>query len=239
MERSKHAVLGPSGQFVDLEGGEISFGGHRAEQRVRPFGSGGGLRGCSGWAWLVRRTGGGDTTGAQGPQLTRARTPRGRSPDRRPLPTDSRTAHRAVSAGLVLRPEDRGSAAGGAGRPHRGRGGAAGQVRLCGHRGAVADRPSGQRWLGRWFEVLPATAVKPGRSPIALRVGLDDGAGFDITEMGTEKRVAVGGPLPRRGHPPRRTGHRPAERRVHRGPSLRTARARSPPPSRTPSPPRR
>jgi formamidopyrimidine-DNA glycosylase len=45
-------------------------------------------------------------------------------------------------------------------------------------------------WI-RWFEKLPATAIKPGRSPIALRVGLDDGAGFDVTEMGTEKRLAL------------------------------------------------
>lgn len=45
-------------------------------------------------------------------------------------------------------------------------------------------------WI-RWYEVLAATAIKPGRSPIALRVGLDDGAGFDVTEMGTEKRLAL------------------------------------------------
>jgi formamidopyrimidine-DNA glycosylase len=45
-------------------------------------------------------------------------------------------------------------------------------------------------WI-RWFEALPSTALKPGRSPIALRVGLDDGAGFDVTEMGKEKRLAL------------------------------------------------
>jgi len=45
-------------------------------------------------------------------------------------------------------------------------------------------------WI-RWFEALPTTALKPGRSPIALRVGLDDGAGFDVTEMGKEKRLAL------------------------------------------------
>jgi len=38
---------------------------------------------------------------------------------------------------------------------------------------------------------VPATALKPGRSPIALRVRLDDGAGFDVTEAGTHKRLAV------------------------------------------------
>jgi formamidopyrimidine-DNA glycosylase len=45
-------------------------------------------------------------------------------------------------------------------------------------------------WI-RWYEALPTTVLKPGRSPIALRVGLDDGAGFDVTEMGTEKRLAL------------------------------------------------
>jgi formamidopyrimidine-DNA glycosylase len=45
-------------------------------------------------------------------------------------------------------------------------------------------------WV-RWYEVLAPTAIKPGRSTIALRVGLDDGSGFDLTEMGTEKRLAL------------------------------------------------
>ncbi len=45
-------------------------------------------------------------------------------------------------------------------------------------------------WI-RWYESLATTAIKPGRSPIALRVGLDDGAGFDVTEMGSEKRLAL------------------------------------------------
>jgi formamidopyrimidine-DNA glycosylase len=45
-------------------------------------------------------------------------------------------------------------------------------------------------WI-RWYDTLPGTALRPGRSPIALRVRLDDGSGFDVTEMGTEKRVAL------------------------------------------------
>jgi formamidopyrimidine-DNA glycosylase len=45
-------------------------------------------------------------------------------------------------------------------------------------------------WI-RWYDVLPSTVLKPGRSPIALRVGLDDRAGFDVTEMGKEKRLAL------------------------------------------------
>lgn len=45
-------------------------------------------------------------------------------------------------------------------------------------------------WL-RWYDELPATPVKPGRSPLALRVRLDDGSGFDLTEAGTKKSLAV------------------------------------------------
>lgn len=45
-------------------------------------------------------------------------------------------------------------------------------------------------WL-RWYEELPATPIKPGKSPIALRVALDDGSGFDLTEAGTKKSLAV------------------------------------------------
>ncbi|WP_270352272.1 Fpg/Nei family DNA glycosylase [Microbacterium testaceum] len=45
-------------------------------------------------------------------------------------------------------------------------------------------------WL-RWYDALPATVIKPGKTPIALRVGFDDGAGFDLTEAGTKKSLAV------------------------------------------------
>ena len=45
-------------------------------------------------------------------------------------------------------------------------------------------------WL-RWYDTVPKTMLRPGRSPIALRVRLDDGAGFDLTEAGTRKRLAV------------------------------------------------
>lgn len=45
-------------------------------------------------------------------------------------------------------------------------------------------------WL-RWYDELPKTLIKPGRSPIALRVALDDGSGFDLTEAGTKKSLAV------------------------------------------------
>ncbi len=45
-------------------------------------------------------------------------------------------------------------------------------------------------WL-RWSENLPAGRPKPTRSPLALRVKLTDGSGFDVTEAGTKKRLAV------------------------------------------------
>ena len=45
-------------------------------------------------------------------------------------------------------------------------------------------------WL-RWYDALPTTLIKPGRSPIALRVALDDGSGFDLTEAGTKKSLAI------------------------------------------------
>jgi formamidopyrimidine-DNA glycosylase len=45
-------------------------------------------------------------------------------------------------------------------------------------------------WL-HWRDQLPATMLKPGKGPIALRVHLANGAGFDLTEQGTQKRLAV------------------------------------------------
>jgi formamidopyrimidine-DNA glycosylase len=45
-------------------------------------------------------------------------------------------------------------------------------------------------WL-HWREELPAIPPKPGKGPIALRLHLDTGAGFDLTEAGTQKRLAV------------------------------------------------
>jgi formamidopyrimidine-DNA glycosylase len=46
-------------------------------------------------------------------------------------------------------------------------------------------------WL-RWREELPAKPARPGgKNPLALRVHLDDGSGFDLTEAGTKKGLAV------------------------------------------------
>jgi len=45
-------------------------------------------------------------------------------------------------------------------------------------------------WL-HWRVGLPAAPPKPGKGPLALRVHLDDGNGFDLTEQGTRKGLAV------------------------------------------------
>jgi len=43
-----------------------------------------------------------------------------------------------------------------------------------------------------WWDTPPRGAVRlGGRGPLGLRVSLDGGRGFDVTEMGTEKRLAV------------------------------------------------
>ncbi|WP_270888715.1 Fpg/Nei family DNA glycosylase [Pedococcus sp. 5OH_020] len=45
-------------------------------------------------------------------------------------------------------------------------------------------------WL-RWSDALPNTVLRPGKSPIALRVRFSDASGFDLTEAGTKKRLAA------------------------------------------------
>ncbi|GAA2797778.1 Fpg/Nei family DNA glycosylase [Mycolicibacterium pallens] len=48
-------------------------------------------------------------------------------------------------------------------------------------------------WL-KWSDKLAAAPLKPGKGPIALRVHLGtpgEAAGFDLTEAGTQKRLAV------------------------------------------------
>lgn len=59
---------------------------------------------------------------------------------------------------------------------------------------------SGDLWLAihlarggwvRWSDPLPDKPARPGKGPLALRVGLDEGQGFDVTEAGTEKRLAA------------------------------------------------
>ncbi len=45
-------------------------------------------------------------------------------------------------------------------------------------------------WL-RWRDELPPAPPRPGRGPLAFRVRFADGAGLDLTEAGTRKRLAI------------------------------------------------
>ncbi|MFI6685260.1 Fpg/Nei family DNA glycosylase [Streptomyces sp. NPDC050485] len=45
-------------------------------------------------------------------------------------------------------------------------------------------------WL-RWHDTLPTAPPKPGKGPLALRIALTGGAGFDLTEAGTRKSLAA------------------------------------------------
>ncbi|MEU9028071.1 DNA-formamidopyrimidine glycosylase family protein [Streptomyces sp. NPDC048383] len=45
-------------------------------------------------------------------------------------------------------------------------------------------------WL-HWRDAFPAQPPRPGKGPLALRVALEEGGGFDLTEAGTQKRLAV------------------------------------------------
>ncbi len=45
-------------------------------------------------------------------------------------------------------------------------------------------------WV-RWRDELPSARAHPGRGPLALRLGLSGGGGLELTEAGTEKRLAL------------------------------------------------
>ncbi|MFD8720792.1 Fpg/Nei family DNA glycosylase [Streptomyces sp. NPDC059629] len=45
-------------------------------------------------------------------------------------------------------------------------------------------------WL-QWKDRLPDGPPRPGKGPLALRAALENGAGFDLTEAGTQKKLAV------------------------------------------------
>ncbi|HEX7166345.1 MAG TPA: DNA-formamidopyrimidine glycosylase family protein [Acidimicrobiales bacterium] len=45
-------------------------------------------------------------------------------------------------------------------------------------------------WL-RWRDEVATGPLKLGKGPMALRVRFDDGSGFDVTEAGTDKRLAI------------------------------------------------
>jgi formamidopyrimidine-DNA glycosylase len=45
-------------------------------------------------------------------------------------------------------------------------------------------------WL-TWRDEQPTAPARPGRGPLAFRLVFDDGSGFDLTEFGTQKRLAI------------------------------------------------
>jgi formamidopyrimidine-DNA glycosylase len=45
-------------------------------------------------------------------------------------------------------------------------------------------------WL-RWRDALPEAPARPGKGPLALRLRLEDDSGFDLTEAGTQRKLAV------------------------------------------------
>jgi formamidopyrimidine-DNA glycosylase len=45
-------------------------------------------------------------------------------------------------------------------------------------------------WV-RWRDQVPRAPLRPGKGPQAARVVLDDDSGFDVTEAGTQKRLAL------------------------------------------------
>ncbi|MFI9190761.1 Fpg/Nei family DNA glycosylase [Streptomyces californicus] len=59
----------------------------------------------------------------------------------------------------------------------------AGGLHLCTHLARAG-------WL-RWKDSFPAAPPRPGKGPLALRLVTTDGDGFDLTEMGTKKRLSV------------------------------------------------
>ena len=67
----------------------------------------------------------------------------------------------------------------------------------AGHGGPPDDSPlhlvihlARAGWL-RWRENLPEAPPRPGKSPLGFRLRFTDGTGFDLTEAGTKKRLAV------------------------------------------------
>lgn len=46
-------------------------------------------------------------------------------------------------------------------------------------------------WI-RWYDALPTAMLRPsGKTPVAMRVRLDDSSGFDVTEAGTRKGLSL------------------------------------------------
>ena len=73
-------------------------------------------------------------------------------------------------------------------------------VEDVGRKGKYLMINAGENWLVmhlarggwvHWKDKLPPARARPGRGPLALRFGLAGGSGFDVTEQGTEKRLAL------------------------------------------------
>ena len=45
-------------------------------------------------------------------------------------------------------------------------------------------------WL-RWKDKALTTPARPGKDPLALQVAFDDGSGFELTEAGTQRKLAI------------------------------------------------
>ena len=68
-------------------------------------------------------------------------------------------------------------------------------VDKSGRRAYLAWHLARAGWL-QWRDELPTTALRPGKHPVAFRIGFvtEDGepiGGFDLTEAGTNKRLAI------------------------------------------------
>jgi len=70
-----------------------------------------------------------------------------------------------------------------AGGPSASNGAPGGQLHLIVHLARAG-------WL-RWRDSLPEQPPRPGKGPLAFRLRFADGPGFDLTEAGTRKRLAV------------------------------------------------
>ena len=68
--------------------------------------------------------------------------------------------------------------------PHGDPGGRSGDVHLVVHLARAG-------WLHYRDGFASPAPLKPGKGPIALRVRLNDGSGFDLTEAGTQKKLAA------------------------------------------------
>jgi formamidopyrimidine-DNA glycosylase len=84
-----------------------------------------------------------------------------------------------------------------AGDSQPGNGSQPGEGSQPGHGGQPADGPlhlvihlARAGWL-RWRDDLNPAPPKPGKGPLGFRLRFTDGAGFDLTEAGTKKRLAV------------------------------------------------